>query len=89
MGEKTSEEAVKGFQLSPVAESLGSGLPKALENGAPELLELHEVEVQALVKTEGTPEKKTVLKIGSVVDWKTPAPDSKVDGMIPAALSKA
>ncbi|GFZ01099.1 SU(VAR)3-9 homolog 5 [Actinidia rufa] len=86
---RVADEEVKGFQLYPVVKSLGSGLPKALENGAPELLKLHEVEVQAVVKTEGTPERKTVLNISSVVDWKIPAPGSKVDGMIPASLSKA
>ncbi|CAL5374387.1 unnamed protein product [Camellia sinensis] len=58
---------VNGAELSPIVKPLGSGLPKALENNALELSkELHEVEVQVVVKSEGALESKIVLEIVSM-----------------------
>ncbi|GMP81048.1 hypothetical protein CsSME_00035897 [Camellia sinensis var. sinensis] len=69
---------VNGAELSPVVESLGSGLPKALENNALELSkELHEVEVQAVLKSEGAPESKIVLEIVSMADGRVPSGGAK------------
>ncbi|KAI7988978.1 hypothetical protein LOK49_LG13G01616 [Camellia lanceoleosa] len=69
---------VNGAELFPVVVPLGSGLPKALENNALELSkELHEVEVQAVVKSEGAPESKIVLEIISMADGVVPSGGAK------------
>ncbi|KAL7163623.1 hypothetical protein ACSBR2_039692 [Camellia fascicularis] len=69
---------VNGAELSPIVEPLGSGLPKALENNALELSkELHEVEVQAVVKSECAPESKIVLEIISMADGMVPSSGAK------------
>ncbi|CAL5436727.1 unnamed protein product [Camellia sinensis] len=69
---------VNGAELSPVVVPLGSGLPKALENNALELSkELHEVKVQAVVKSEGAPESKIVLEIVSMADGVVPSGGAK------------
>ncbi|KAL7181359.1 hypothetical protein ACSBR1_040277 [Camellia fascicularis] len=69
---------VNGAELSPIVEPLGSGLPKALENNALELSkELHQVEVQAVVKSECAPERKIVLEIISMVDGMVPSGGAK------------
>ncbi|CAL5441727.1 unnamed protein product [Camellia sinensis] len=69
---------VNGAELPPVVVPLGSGLPKALENNALELSkELHEVKVQAVVKSEGAPESKIVLEIVSMADGVVPSGGAK------------
>ncbi|KAL7167090.1 hypothetical protein ACSBR2_037711 [Camellia fascicularis] len=69
---------VNGAELCAVVVPLGSGLPKALENNALELSkELHEVEVQAVVKSEGAPESKIVLEIVSMADGVVPSGGAK------------
>ncbi|KAI7981539.1 hypothetical protein LOK49_Contig32G00025 [Camellia lanceoleosa] len=69
---------VNGAELFPVVVPLGSGLPKALENNALELSkELHKVEVQTVVKSEGAPESKIVLEIVSMVDGVVPSGGAK------------
>ncbi|CAL5328065.1 unnamed protein product [Camellia sinensis] len=69
---------VNGAELSPIVKPLGSGLPKALENNALELSkELHEVEVQVVVKSEGALESKIVLEIVSMADGMVPSGGAK------------
>ncbi|CAL5409088.1 unnamed protein product [Camellia sinensis] len=66
-------------ELSPVKGPLESDVPKVLVINSPELpKELHEVEVPAVVKSDGALESKSVLEIGSLANGIVPAGGVKV-----------
>ncbi|KAI7981386.1 Histone-lysine N-methyltransferase, H3 lysine-9 specific SUVH5 [Camellia lanceoleosa] len=79
VGRVVAAAGVVKVELSPVKEPLGSDLPKVLVINAPELpKELHEVEVPAVVKSDGALESKSVLEIGSLANGIVPAGGAKV-----------
>ncbi|KAL7212696.1 hypothetical protein ACSBR2_015388 [Camellia fascicularis] len=79
VGRVVAAAGVVKVELSPVKEPLGSDLPKGLVINSPELpKELHEVEVPAVVKSDGALESKSVLEIGSLANETVPAGGAKV-----------
>ncbi|CAL5345262.1 unnamed protein product [Camellia sinensis] len=79
VGRVVAAAGVVKVELSPIKEPLGSDLPKVLVINSPKLpKELHEVEVPAVVKSDGALESKSVLEIGSLANGIVPAGGVKV-----------